>query len=276
MTHRDPWGPVEQHPTPFPELDALVVELVERAREILGSSFVGAYLQGSAALGDLDEASDCDFLVPVRGPIDPEQEAGLRRLHDEIPTRLGQWSTELEGSYPEETELRSVRSLGRPWLYIDRGSREMQWSTHCNTEVVRWILRERGITLAGPDPRTLVDEVPGDLLRARMRTEIPRFLTELQTWTTFDIAWAQRYAVATYCRMLQTLHSGRVTSKRAALLWGREALDPGWEPLLTQVLEDRPLPWDAPPRPGSVAETLRFARYAEELAAAPTLPRRDR
>lgn len=259
---------IEPHPTPFPELDALVVELVERARDILGDRFVGAYLQGSAALGDLDEASDCDFLIPVRGPIQPEQEAALRRLHDEIPTRPGQWSTELEGSYPDVDELRSLTSLGRPWLYVDRGHRAMEWSTHCNTEVVRWILRERGITLVGPEPRTLVDEVPGDLLRARMRAEIPGFLEALQTWTTFDIAWAQRYAVATYCRMLHTLDTGAISSKRAALLWARETLDPRWAPLLSQVLEDRPLPWDDPPRPGSVAATLEFGRYAEELAAA--------
>lgn len=177
----DPSGPIEPHPTPFPELDALVVELAERAREILGASFVGAYLQGSAALGDLDAASDCDFLVPVRGAIGPEQEAALRRLHDEIPTRPGPWSTELEGSYPDVDELRSTASLGRPWLYVDRGHREMEWSTHCNTEVVRWILRERGITLVGPDPRTLVDDVPGDVLRAVMRAEIPRFLDGLRT-----------------------------------------------------------------------------------------------
>lgn len=139
----DPGGPVEPHPTPFPELDALVVELVERARSILGSSFVGAYLQGSVALGDQDPSSDCDFLIPVHGPISADQEAALRLLHDELPLRPGHWSTELEGSYPEVTELRSVTSLGRPWLYVDRGHREMAWSTHCNTEVVRWILRER-------------------------------------------------------------------------------------------------------------------------------------
>ena len=269
MTPGDPRGPVEPHPTPFPELDALVVELVERARDILGDTFVGAYLQGSAALGDLDLDSDCDFLVPVRGPISAGQEAALRRLHDELPTRPGHWATELEGSYPDVGELRSLTGLGRPWLYVDRGHREMQWSTHCNTEVVRWILRERGITLVGPEARSLVDVVPGDVLRARMRAEIPRFLDELRTWTSFDIAWAQRYAVATYCRMLQTLATGEVTSKRAALLWGRESLDPQWEPLLTQVLEDRPLQWDAPPRPGSVARTLEFARYAEGLAAEP-------
>jgi hypothetical protein len=48
---------------------------------------------------------------------------------------------------------------------------DMEWSTHCNTEVVRWILREHGVTLAGPSPEDLVDEVDPDVLRTKMREE---------------------------------------------------------------------------------------------------------
>lgn len=72
--------------------------------------------------------------------------------------------------------------------------------------------------------------------------------------------------------MLHTLDTGEVTSQRKALLRGRETLEPRWTPLLTQVLDDRPLPWDDRPRPGTVAATLEFARYAEDLAAAERLP----
>jgi hypothetical protein len=117
--------------------------------------------------------SNCDFLIPVRGPITPDQEAGLRALHDEIPTRPGHWTHHLEGSYPNKDELRSLDGLGRPWLYIDHGWRQMQWSTHCNTEVVRWSLRECGVTLTGPDPEALVDPVGLEILRARMRQDAP-------------------------------------------------------------------------------------------------------
>ena len=216
---------VRPDPTPYPELNALLIELTHRAHAVLGPAFVGAYLQGSFALGDADLASDCDFLIPVDGPLTAAQDAGLRRLHAELPTREGHWSTELEGSYPDRGELRTLSAVGREWLYVDRGHREMEWSTHCNTEVARWILRERGITLVGPEPRSLVDEVPAAALRARMREEILRFLPSLPTWTSFDTAWTQRYAVATYCRMLHTLDSGQVTSKRATLQWAAATLD---------------------------------------------------
>lgn len=255
--------------TQFPELNDLLVELTTRAAQILGDDFVGAYLQGSFAVGDADMHSDCDFLIPVHRLISAEQESALRAMHDEIPTREGHWTSHLEGSYPHEHDLRTLDALDEEWLYIDHGWRQMQWSTHCNTEVVRWSLRECGVTLAGPDPRSLVDEVSATVLRERMRRYAVEFLPDLFTWIPFDIAWAQRYAVTGLSRILHTLETGRVTSKRAALLWAQQSLDPRWSGLIQQVLEDRALGWEPneAPRPGSVEQTVAFAEYAKAIAA---------
>lgn len=103
-----------------------------------------------------------------------------------------------------------------------------------------------------------------------MRADIPRFLDDLLTWTTFDIAWAQRYAVTTYCRMLYTLQTGRVTWKDDALRWARERVDTQWQPLIDQVREDRSLSFDAEERPrrGSLDRTPQFSRYVERLVRA--------
>lgn len=254
-------------PTAFPDLNELLEELVAAVRSILGDDFVGAYLTGSFALGAGDLQSDCDFLVVTEAGVTAEQERALRRLHDEIPTRPGHWPHDLEGSYAPRADLGTLSALDRQWLYVDRGHRAMEWSTHCNTEDVRWTLRERGITLAGPDPRELVAEVPADALRSRMRRLIGSFLPDLSSWISFDIAWAQRYAVSTLCRMLYTLETGEVASKRAALEWGRQALSPAWRDLIQQVLDDPDLAWDDPPRQGSVEATVAFAEYAKEHAA---------
>ena len=252
-------------PTPFPELNELLRELSERAAGILGGNFVGAYLQGSFAVGDADLQSDCDFLIPVHGPITPDQEAGLRALHDEIPTRPGHWTHHLEGSYPNKDELRTLEGLGRPWLSIDHGWRVMQWSTHCNTGVVRWSLRECGVTLTGPDPWDLVDPVGPEVLAARMRELARAFLPDLYAWTSFENAWTQRYAVATLCRILHTFDEGRVSSKKAAMVWAKDHTEPRWSDLVQQALDDRRLGWDprASPRPGSVEQTLAFLEYVQ-------------
>lgn len=252
--------------TPFPELNELLGDLVASARSILGANFLGAYVTGSFALGAGDIHSDCDFQIVTREQLTSRQESALRALHDDIPTRPGHWARNLEGSYALRGDLASLDALNREWLFVDRGHREMEWSTHCNREEHRWTLRERGLTLAGPEPSTFVSEVPPDLLRARMVEYIDPFIPELLEWTTFDIVWAQSYAVSSLCRMLYTLRTGRVTSKQAALEWALEALDPEWHELIRQVVEDRPLPWNDPPRPGSVERTLAFAEYARGLA----------
>jgi hypothetical protein len=256
-------------PTVFPELNELLGELVARVESILGDAFVGAYLTGSFALGAADVHSDCDFLVVTEDRVTAEHERALRQLHDEIPTRSGHWPHDLEGSYAPRADLATLAALDKQWLYIDRGWREMQWSTHCNTEDVRWTLRERGITLAGPDPRELVAEVSADALRGRMPPLIENFLPDLFSWTSFDVAWAQRYAVTSLCRMLYTLDAGEVASKQVALEWAKHALIPAWHDLIQQVLDDRVLGWDPNDRPrtGTVEATIAFAEYAKERTA---------
>jgi Domain of unknown function (DUF4111)/Nucleotidyltransferase domain len=250
-------------PTEFPELNDVLRDLVASAREILGDSMAGAYLQGSFALGDADIDSDCDFLIPLERPVSEQQEHDLRGLHSDIPIRPGHWTRHLEGSYPPIGRLATLGGLGESWLYIDHGWREMQWSTHCNTEVVRWTLREHGVTLAGPDPQTFMDEISPDLLRSRMRRDVTTYLTDLEGWVSLDIAWAQRYAVTTLCRIAFTAEHGTVASKRTALLWARTAFGPRWSPLIDAVLADRPLGFDpaTAPRPGSVTETRVLNEY---------------
>jgi protein-tyrosine-phosphatase len=254
--------------TSFPDLDELLAEVVARVQAILGDDFVGAYLTGSFALGAGDIHSDCDFLVVTERRVTAAQERELRALHDEIPTRPGHWPHDLEGSYAPRGDLAAFDALGEEWPYVDRGHRELQWSTHCNVEDVRWTLRERGITLAGPPPRELVAEVPPDALRERARGLIDSFLPDLAQWIALDTAWAQRYAVAGLCRLLYTAETGKVASKPGALRWGKRTLPVEWHGLIQQVLDDRALGWrpDEEPRPGSVEATLALAEYAKRRA----------
>ena len=79
------------HPTPFAELNELLDEMVRQIKAILGDNFVGAYLQGSFALGDADMYSDCDFLIVIAGPLTPAQEQAIRALHAGIRARPEHW-----------------------------------------------------------------------------------------------------------------------------------------------------------------------------------------
>jgi hypothetical protein len=253
-------------PTQFPELNELLADFVRRVDSILGADLVGVYLAGSFALDGGDAASDCDFLVVTADTLGVDQERALRELHREIPSGHGYWASNFEGSYAPKADLQTLAALDREWLYVDRGSRELEWSTHCNTEDVRWVLHERARTLAGPPARELTCRVPGDALRAKMRPQVENFLEDLLSWATFDVSWTQRYAVEALSRMLYTLEHGEVISKRAALEWATEVMPGEWHDLIQQVREDRFVRWNDPPRPGSVERTRAFVDYAKERA----------
>ena len=265
-------GGATDTPTNFAELNDLLAELVARIQSVLGEALVGMYLTGSFALGAGDLYSDCDFLVVTDGRITESEEQALRALHDEIPTRDEHWAINLEGSYAPRDDLETLAALGREWLYVDRGRRELQWSDHCNTLDVRWVLRERGITLVGPAPHSFACEVPADALRHKLRPLVATFLPDLLAWTSLDGAWSQRYAVTALCRMLHTIETGDMTSKPGSLRWAKTALDPQWNGLIEQVLDDRAEPWNDPPRPGSVDATIAFTEYAKQRAVQQVIP----
>lgn len=255
-------------PTPYAELNEVLAGLVSDVQVILGGTLVGTYLQGSFALGDGDMQSDCDFLFVLREQPSPEQLGLLVLLHDEIPTRPGHWTHHLEGSYPIAGDLRDLSGLGREWWYVNHGWRCVERSTHCNAEIVRWTLRERGITLTGPEPATLVDPVPPAAIRARMKADLATLLPDLRTWAPLDVAWTQRYLIATTCRMLYSLETAEVTSKRRAMEWALGRFGGDWAPLLRQAIDDRELGFDRDqrPRPGSMERSLAFAAQAQRIA----------
>jgi hypothetical protein len=254
--------------TPFDELNRLLVELVAGAEEILGDSFCGAYLQGSFAVGDADTYSDVDFVVVTEDDVTPERRAELQAFHQRLYALPTPWAQHLEGSYIPRAVLRRPDPDRRPLFYLDNGGTEFALDDHDNTLVVRWSLRERGVVLAGPDPRELVDPITADDLRVEMGWALGRWQAWFRSVGSIDRR-ALAVAVLSHARILHTLEIGEVSSKRAAGEWALRALDPEWAPLIRWALEDRADPWTKvrePADPALLLRTRQFADYAAALA----------
>lgn len=257
----------DTNPTKFPELNSVLQDLVDTAKDILGNNYIGAYLVGSFAIGDADIHSDCDFIIAIKNSLSEKQEAELRKLHDQIPLREGHWTKHLEGSYAMQNDLSTLSALEKKWLFIDHGHREMEWSSHCNSLEHRWSLRECGVVIEGPGPESFVAEVPPEVIRKKMQAAVQNFMPNLESWIKLDsISWAQRYAVTTLCRMMYSIETGRITSKKAALVWAKDRLDSEWTDLIQQALNGRSLGWDPTdlPSPELITATKAFAEYAKE------------
>ena len=252
--------------TIYPELNAVLDELVASVQEILGDAFVGTYLLGSFALGDADEHSDVDFLVVTRADVN-EELADLQAMHGRLYERDTPWAQHLEGSYTPEEILRRVDPTRASFLFLDNGARELGRDPHCNTAVTRWTLRERGVVLAGPEPKALVEEVTHAQLREEMRWMAREYAAWAQEPTEAGpmSRWKQPYLVLTLCRILHTEATGTVVSKTEAGRWALRTLDPEWADLIQRAIEDRPDPWrrvDEPTDAALVERTLAFVDYA--------------
>jgi hypothetical protein len=244
-------------PTPYPEVNTLIEQICSGAGHILGGHFIGMYLYGSLTLNAFNEQSDIDFLVVTDEPVSDEAFAALAALHDRIAASGLPYADQLEGSYiPKDALRRHVPAQMHP--HIDRGAGERltQWQHDADWVIQRYVLREHGITVAGPPPDTLIDPITADDLWGAVRELLDTWwgpmIDDPAKLRTHDGYHA--YAVQSMCRILYTLKNGMVVSKPEAARWAGAELDTRWQPLIQRAMAWQMTPADVP-------ETLDFFRY---------------
>ncbi len=265
------------HSDVYPELTSVLQRFVAGVQNALGSNFLGAYLVGSLATGDFDLDSDVDFLILTNAELSDAEVRSLRTTHADIHALGCYPAAHLEGSYISSDLLKRTDLVGvEPLWFVDNGSTSLERSIHDNRWHVRWILRERGITIIGPDPKTLLHPVPIGALRSEAVAAIQelnsRFVVEIDRplgW--FNTRFGQSFAVLTCCRMLYTCKSGTVESKLSGVKWAEQLLDPPWCELIWKAwIERMGVRFGdkvrQPAQTRLLHETAKFIAYAQSLA----------
>lgn len=279
--------------TPHDDLNVVLHHWLVRLHEVLGDNLVGAYLQGSLAVGDFDSASDVDFMVALQEDIPATRVDVLHRLHQEsLPSA---WLKNFEGSYAPAFALRRLSTVPRdpPGEPREDGRREPgTWRPgpyaypfwfltadeppvrreYDNCQLVRWVLREKGVWLTGALVETIVDPVSSDDLRREMTEMLACNMDRLAG----DLSWlrtanGQASAVLIFARALETMETGEIRSKRSAVAFARAKLEP-WADLVATAFAERARAAaasyvDRPSDPRAVDETLAFGRWAADQAA---------
>ncbi len=261
----------------YPELASVLRRFVAGVQNALGSNLLGAYLVGSLATGGFDLDSDVDFLILTNAELSDAEVRSLQKTHVNIHA-LGCYPAEhLEGSYISTNLLNRTDLVGiEPLWFVDNGSTSLERSIHDNRWHVRWIFRERGITIIGPDPKTLLHPVPTGALRSEAVAAIQelksRFVAEIDRplgW--FNTRCGQSFAVLTCCRMLYTCKSGAVQSKLSVVKWAEQSLGPEWRELIRKAWTERMGvrfgdKVRQPAQTRLLHETAKFVAYAQSLA----------
>jgi hypothetical protein len=230
---------------PYPELRQVLHAFVDAIETELAENLIGVYLVGSIASGDFDLDSDVDFLVVTNTELTERNGKSLQEIQVKIQAMDCYPAKHLEGSYISIADLNHWDSVGEKKLdYFDNGSTTLEQSIHDNQWHVRWILRERGITLIGPKPETILQAIPLDKLsneiKATMLLVMKLFEEEIdRPLSFFNSRFGQSFAVLTNCRMLHTLHTGTVQSKKACVTWARQFVEPRWVKIIDQAWQER-------------------------------------
>ncbi len=209
------------NPTPYPEINLVLNELLTGAKFALGDQFVGMYLYGSLSSGDFNlDTSDVDFLFVTEGELPQEQIAALEGLHQRLWASGLKWAAKLEGAYVPRQLIRRHDLSAPPCptvnehaFYVARlGS---DWI------IQRHILRD-GVVVEGPSPKSLIDPITGDEVRAA----VVQLMKEWWEPMLKNPAWLDErgpeykvYAVVSMCRVLYTLEYKAIASKPVSARW---------------------------------------------------------
>jgi predicted nucleotidyltransferase len=260
--------------TSYPDANEMIDLLLTNVPKILQGQFVGMYIYGSIASGDFDEHSDIDILVVTETELSSDEFDTLKAMHEKIQERESPWAIQVEIVYVPRNAIRRFDPQNNQHPHLDRGPGEKLHIVQHNSDwvVQRYLIRERGIVLAGPDPKTLIDLVSADDLRNAM---IPLLFDWYGHFPErphpFGSRGYQSYVVLSLCRILYTIQTGDVVSKMAAARWAKEALDTRWVPLIDSAIYGRQHS-NEEPLPEDVAETLNMIQYAMRRAKPTSYP----
>jgi len=249
------------HSCGYPDVHAFLQQFLTQVRAVLKQKFVGMYLYGSLALDDFDpSSSDLDILVATASELPSEIVAALKAMHEKIQETDTEWAKRLEVSYTPVAALRLYDPRNTHYPFISTIS-PFGITEHGRDWIInRYIIREKGIVIAGLSPQTLIAPISEDELKAAVRYIL------CNSWTqhTSGPEWMrprknQAFTILTMCRAWHVLKKGTIVSKPQAAAWAQKELASQWKPLIKRALL-----WRADPQIDDMTETLSFLRATIE------------
>lgn len=226
---------VSKQPSIFSEVNEVLNLLLSSAKKFLGEEFIGMYLYGSLASGDFDpQTSDIDFLFVTAGTLSEQIITELDAMHQQIWATGLKRAGKLEGAYVPKELIRRHNPNGVDCPTINEG-RFYVARLGSDWIIQRHVVRESGVVLEGPDPRTLIDFVSPDDIRSAVMGVLQEWwfpMLDDPSWLRSHEREYRAFAVITMCRVLHALEFGTIASKPKAINWAQATLDNKWKLLI--------------------------------------------
>jgi predicted nucleotidyltransferase len=199
----------------YPDIRALLDEILLRIQGILNKKLIGLYLYGSLVAGDFNyEVSDIDLLAATASVIDENEFAALEKMHDGLIKKFPNWENRIEIQYVSLEALRTFKtekskianiSPGEEFHFLDAGR---DW-------LLNWhFVRESGVTLYGKMPEEIIPKISKTEFVETAREQAFERLERIEI--SKHSRPFQAYLIMTVCRAFYTVETGAQASKKQA------------------------------------------------------------
>ncbi|HCJ1159129.1 TPA: GNAT family N-acetyltransferase [Legionella pneumophila] len=245
-----------QNLTKYKGINELLHQLLLQIQSILANEFVGMYIGGSLASDSFNsETSDIDCYIITSKMLSENMIGKIEEMHNQFYSSKLKYAKKIEASYVPQKDLVDFDPQGmRPYFNEDR----YYLGHYGNNYLIElFVLREKGISIAGPDIKCLIQEISNQSLKAAIQKNLHEYWeSNLIDFSKFKRSDYQVFTILTMCRTLYSLETGKITSKIEAAQWAMQHLDTKWEKLIELAAA-----WEPSQEINRLEETQNFVRY---------------
>lgn len=238
------------------EINDLLLQLLQQVQSILMERFVGMYIGGSIANNSFNLlTSDIDCYIITENNFSENIVYKIEEMHKQLYSSQLPYAKKIEASYiPQDNLLNFDPNSTRP--YFNEGNFYLgEYGSNFIIEL--FMLREKGITISGPNIKELIKEISTHDLQQAIKKNLKGYWQpSLQDLSKYKRSDYQVFAILTMCRTLYTLEMGSIASKAEAAQWAISKLDANSKLLIEQAFT-----WKQSFDLNKQEETREFVRY---------------
>lgn len=244
--------------TSYPDITIILDTLTQGMLQIIGNNLLGVYLMGSLSYGDFNpNNSDIDLVAIVNDPLSLEQLEALKRMHLQVEATHEKWATRIECSYVPRGMLSNIKPPKAPRPYFGEGIFYPEAPYGNEWIINQYLLYKHGISLIGPDFKTLVKPIDiEDVREACIRDLFEEWEPKINDPEWLTNSHYQSYIVLNLCRILYTASCHETATKKSSATWVKREFGPRWT-MLIQIAED----WEYGKEMNEQEEAIEFIKF---------------
>jgi len=215
---------------------------IDGLKALIQDNLCSVILHGSVATEDFDPiSSDVDLLIITNTMLTQTEFYLVSHLHNSLKNHFNNWSQKLEVSYITTDEFYETSPPNNPRIYLNSGVTKYEpYGAEWHFE--KYTIKHHGQVIYGKE----IDRDQLSISSTKLRVAAYQIL--LEWWKPIIEQGIHRlsddylsYGVMTMCRMIFTIETGKVDSKKVSVNYVLEHETSAYDALLHDSLAHKPV-----------------------------------